>query len=170
MRLFGICVLAGLMLVMISNVTAQKITLRRSFWNGSQYSIDGVKFEKIGIRAEGLREIMADEPGALKKLDSYKWQRNLGNFFLVVGGVLVTVPVVAWIANKEWTSKNTAFFRDGVPACALALVFKASAAASLKDAVDIHNRNEDLSAPQAAIGLYLAPDQRTPGLMITFSF
>jgi hypothetical protein len=158
------------MLVMISNATAQKITLKRSFWNGWQYSTDGLKFEKIGTRADGLKAVMADEPGALKKLDSYKWQRNLGNFFLVVGGVLVTVPVVAWIANKEWSSKNTAYLRDGAPVCALGLIFKASSAASLKNAVEIHNKNEELSAPGASLGLYLVPEQNTAGLSITCSF
>jgi hypothetical protein len=116
----------------------QEIQLKNSFWSGWKYSLDGVKYEKVGISAKPLKEIMADCDECVKKLETYE----TGNII----GIALAIPTLTLIAVNiiEMTDGDGKDPSLGMNLLTLAIggagigAFSA-AEANLKDAVEMYN-------------------------------
>ena len=137
MRLLTTVVLLAL-LVLASSASAE-ITLKKSFWKGWQFSLDGSKFEKVGLSGASLRKAMAGDDDAQALMDQYRRAKTWSFVTGFVGGALIGWPIGGYIGNSVWEDYYTPMIVAGGAFGIIGAVIDASATRKLKAAVDHYN-------------------------------
>jgi hypothetical protein len=66
---------AILMMVTVAHAQERKIELKKSFWSGWKYSIDGSEFKKVGMTGSDLAAVMNSNPSAVDEMNTYRTRR-----------------------------------------------------------------------------------------------
>ncbi len=170
MKVWGIALLILVSLLAGPRAFAQKITLKKSLFSGWMFSTDSITYLPVGRKAEGLREVMKDEPGALEQLDHYQSHRDLGNFFMVPGLALTVFPIGRAFYKNDWKDGGTNLVKVGFPCLALGIALKGMSSEALKKAVAMHNKNEELFLSHIDFGFSVDRQSGTHRLQFTYSF
>lgn len=158
-------------IIMTATASGQEIILKNNFFTGWHYSLDGVKFHKVGISGKTLRYAMEGNEAAQAEMDGYKSRKTTSTVFGYIGGFLLGWPLGGSIAGREWDDTYTAMAVGGGALAIVSFVFDGSASNHLKKAVRIYNGEEqpgDANAGTWLPTLTMTDDNVLIGLTMRF--
>jgi hypothetical protein len=133
----------GALLVLVLAVPgageAQQVELKKSFWKGWQYSVNGSEYETVGRSAKGLVSIAAGNESVLAELDAYKSRQTWANVFAIAGGGLLGFAIGSSFGDEGWQSTQTAMASVGGGLVVIGMVFDHSASGHLQRGVELYN-------------------------------
>lgn len=132
------CLLLFLLLLCSSQATAE-ITLKKSFFTGWKYSVDGSDYKGVGFSGTDLRNEMEGNEGAQSHMLRYKSAKTWATITGVPGGALIGWPIGGYIGGGEWKDGYTAMIIAGSSLAVVSIVLEASATRNLKKAVALYN-------------------------------
>ncbi len=132
-------------LVLCCSQVSAKITLKKTFFGGWKYSLDGTKFKGVGLSGNGLRNEMTGSDSAQMHMQKYKSAKIWGVVTGIPGGFLLGWPLGSKLGGKDWTDTYTAMIVAGVPLSIASFVFEEAATRNLKKAVNIYNGDDGKS-------------------------
>jgi len=130
-------------LVFACFASAKEITLKKSFFTGWKYSVDGEDFQKVGFTGSSLRYEMEGNDAAQREMDTYKSRKIMAAVTGWPGGFLIGWPIGGAIANG-WKDSYNVMLAVGVPLTIISTVYEISANDHLKKAVRIYNGEEQV--------------------------
>ncbi len=150
-------------LVLCYSQASAQITLKKSFWSGWKYSVNGMPHKKVGNSGDGLsREMMGNEE-ALQLMEKYKSAQDLAMIAGSIGGALIGWPLGGYVGGGEWKDEYSFMMFIGVPLGVISMVMEGTASKHLKEAVSVYNGVETES-----LGLMLALAPPEEGRPTTF--
>jgi hypothetical protein len=137
-----------------TSVYAQKITLKKPFFGGMQYSLDGINYIKVNNNATSLRLIMKDFDECLVELDRYQKRKALGMITGFPGGFLIGWPLGGYLGSGgEWKDSYNIMLAIGIPLTIISTILDHSAINCLKNAVSIYNSKQSISLNKFSINI-----------------
>jgi hypothetical protein len=128
-----------LLLAMPGIGEAQQVELKKSFWSGWKYSVDGSKYETVGRSADGLVPVMAGNEAALAEVNAYKTRQTWANVFAIGGGGLLGFAIGSSFGDEGWQSAQTTMAAIGGGMIIIGGIFDHSASGHLQHGVELHN-------------------------------
>jgi len=129
----------ALILTLAGEAQAQRITLKRPFFSGWRYSIDGGEYKRLGSGTE-LKTMMADSRACLGAMKSFSDHATAAKITGILGILLVAWPISTQLRGKDWADSYTPMVIVGGSFGVVSLAMEAAGSRNLKRAVMIHNR------------------------------
>ncbi len=170
LRGFGIIMFFSLVLTAGVWAGDQEITLKKSFWSGWQYSVDGVHYANVGVSAGELKQVVNGNPDAVAQLDSYKSNKLASEIIGIPSGLAVGWPLGAVIAGSEWKDAYTIMLGVGIPLGAVSMILDAASTRHLKKAVDLYNDTDSSAARRISIEVCQLGSTKSLGVSLSYSF
>ena len=129
-----------LLLTLCCSMAFGEITLKKNFFTGWKYSVDGGEFKKVGFSGSSLYLEMQDNEKAQLHMKKYKSAKTWAAVTGYPGGFLVGWPLGAYLGSGgEWKDSYTTMIIIGAPLAVISIVFEGSATRNLKKAVRLFN-------------------------------
>ncbi len=158
-----------IIIFLTGTLSAEEITLKKTFFSDWKYSTDGQKFKGVGLSGTSLRELMADNDEAVAEMNVYKsrkvWMAVLG----WPGGFMAGWACGAAIAGN-WKDSDGVLLGVGVSMMVVSAIFEASATRHLKKAVSIYNGDDQELVFDMNFGRSVSSGNGQVGLALTYSF
>lgn len=135
-------IIAFLLLVTAVQAQEQKVELKKTFWSGWKYSVDGSDFKKVGMSGKDLIEVMNGNEAAVAEMEIYRSRMTLGMVTGIIGGGLVGWPLGASLGGDDWNDTYTGMIVVGGIFSTISLISNASGTNHLKKAVSVYNGDE----------------------------
>lgn len=130
----------------VTTVNANEIILKRTFFGGWKYSVDGMKYEKVGYSGAGLKSKMAGNETALHEMNDYAKCKTWSLVTGIPGWSLLGWTLIKRLDDSQWKDSYTTMYAIGIPLSVAAVVFEEISASKLQKAVRIYNGQEKSSA------------------------
>jgi len=151
-----------LLLTLCCSMASGEITLKKNFFTGWKYSVDGWEFKKVGFSGSSLYFKMEGNEEAQLHMKKYKSAKTWELVTAIPGGFLVGWPLGAYLGSGgEWKDSYTTMIIIGVPLGLVSLVFESLATRNLKEAVKLFNGESE------SLGLRLNFESPEAGRAIT---
>jgi hypothetical protein len=136
-----VIVIAAILIMLAGMAGAKEVKLKKSFFAGWKYSVDGIKYKSVGVSGSSLRDEMGDNEAAVGEMKKYESNSTAGVIFGSVGGFLIGWPLGAALAGNRKDGYG-AMMAVGGGLAVVSIVFDATATGHLKRAVRIYNGEE----------------------------
>ena len=159
----------AILIVLCQTVSAGEIVLKKSFWTGWKYSIDGQNFTGVGYFGSNLLEVMEADDEALDHMYKYKTIRNWALVTGIPGSLLV-----GWVAAEatmgDWSDDDKTLLAIGAPLWITSIILEASATNHLKKGVRIYNEGQQALYFDVNYGSSLASNDNAVRLSLVWRF
>lgn len=149
--------------------SAQQIALKRPFFAGWRYSIDGGDYRKLGAGTE-LKSVMSDNRACLAAMNSFSDHATAAKITGVLAILLISWPVSTQLRGQDWLEGYTPMVIVGGTFGAVSLAMEAAGSRNLKRAVMIHNRIHGYAGSELESTSLPPPEFLEPGIRLTFRF
>ena len=165
-----ITLLILLFIIITTQVSADDILIKKSFFYGWQYSTTGTSYITVGVSGDGLRGLMKKNLEARNHM--LKYRKN--NYWAMTTGVtsilLISVPVGYYIDKGKWEDSFTPMLLSSIPLMIISLILDSAASKNIKKAVRLYNSKEtSLSMSLKYLPTYNT-DQNKMILSLNFNF
>jgi len=148
-----------------------EIELKRSFWSGWQYSVDGEKWESVGMSGKSLRALMEGDDRAQEEMRLFKSNKTKSLITGISTAALSVTGVVLYYDEKEWEAPEIALLAGGTVMGIITGYFENSALNHLLKAVHLYNFGESTSSINSALDNYpVARESKGVGVSVTLKF
>lgn len=158
MRFLSICILCLFVFVMAASAGATEIQLKKSFWSGWHYTVDGSNYMKVGVTGKTLHRAMEGNEAAQDAMQRYRTRRTIARITAIPGGALIGWPLGTQLAGGESKDSYTTMYIVGGAFSVISIIYELSATKHLKEGVRLFNEGDqslDLKlgiAPNLAFG------------------
>lgn len=162
--MFKITLTTVLMLIFAASLAfADEILIKKSFFSGWKYSLDGENYETVGFSGKSLKEFMKGNDAAQGEMEHYKTSNIMAVTVLIPCVALGTYSIIEdFDSDDKKTDIGIRLIIIGL--CVVGLIFDHSASEHLKKAVEIYNDDK------ASLGLninFFNPKANDRGSIIT---
>jgi hypothetical protein len=140
MKRIGIVCLAIVLIISLS-AGAKTIKLKNGFFTGWQFSVDGNKFNKVGMSGDKLASEMEGNEPASTEMSKYKSNKTTATIIGVPAGFLIGWPIGGSLGGG-WREEYGYMLGAGGALAVISFVLEASSTSHLKKAVRIFNGEE----------------------------
>jgi hypothetical protein len=138
-------------LLATASAHADQIKLKKNFFTGYKYSVDGGDYRKVGFSGKELRAVMEGNEAAQARMDKYKSRKTASAVAGIPGGFM-TGWVIGGSLAGDYKDAYTPMLIIGIPLCIVSGVLEGSANSHLKQAVEAYNRGPE-EAPKGEGGV-----------------
>lgn len=146
----------------------QTISLTKSFFGDSRYSIDGVTYNWVSASGAELLPLLKGDD-ALSALSRYRHLKYTSHGFRYVALAVVGASLVFALEDEPGDGKALAFY-GGVPVVALSMITNAMAEHQLRKSVRFHNNAVAEQNDMATLGIVPVLLHDNVGCALTLRF
>lgn len=154
-----------MILLLCGSSACAEITLKKGFFSGWKYSIDGQTFTKVGYTGSRLYDEMEGHQEAQARLLQYRSAKSWALVSGIPGGILLGWPLGAYAGSGgEWEDSYTTMIIVGGSLAVVSMILEATATRHLKEAVALYNGDERKLG--LLLGFKSLPADRSPSPLL----
>jgi len=164
-----VLVCVAILVVLCQTASAEKITLKPTFFSSWKYSADGHNYVYVGTSGDRLSKLMRDYPRAQAHMRAFL-TLNVYSYVAFAGGAITIMTALQREKPQGWENKH--YFHVGAGAVVVLLSFacKNWADNHIKKAVEIYNTGEQALDLNVGFGKSLASSDNKIQLSLNWRF